>query len=66
MNQQGDSMSREELAAELRRVMKDHDLSFKEVAGKAQRSITTVQRARNGEKLSERTFARIQSVVSAF
>ena len=56
-------MSREELAAALHRAMVEGDLTYKEIAGKVQRSIATVQRARNAEKLSERTFTRFQIVL---
>ncbi len=59
-------MSRDELAEALRKVMVEKDLTYKEVAGAAARSIATIQRARNGEKLSPRTFMRIQTVVISF
>lgn len=59
-------MSREELAEALRKMMVEKDLTYKEVAGAAARSIATIQRARNGEKLSARTFMRIQTVVISF
>ena len=50
-------MSPQELATALRTVMLTKDLSYKEVAALARRSVTSVQRARKGEKLSERTHA---------
>ena len=62
----GDKMSSKELADALRKLMVEKDLTYKEVAGAAARSIATIQRARNGEKLSARTFMRIKAVVISF
>jgi hypothetical protein len=67
----GDTMSREEIAERLNKAMIANDLSIKEVAFIAQRSINTIQRVRHPGyggyccDVSERTLVRIKTILSA-
>ncbi len=61
----GETMSKEELALKLREFMVARDLSYKEIAAMANRSIATIKNARRGAKLSDRSFARLLSIVGS-
>ncbi len=56
-------MGRKEMASAVRSFMLSHDLTYKEMAERLSRSVTTLQSILAGEKVSERTFARVQLVV---
>jgi len=60
----GENMSRQELAQALRDAMLGNDLSYKEVAYKLDRSITTVQNILAARPVSKRTFARVQLILT--
>ena len=57
-------MSREDLAKALRDAMLGNDLSYKEIAHRLDRSITTVQNILAAKPVSKRTFARVQLILT--
>ena len=59
--EQGETMSREELAQAVEKARLDQDLTLKEIAARIGRSIGTVQKIRHGGYVSDRVLARVRS-----